>query len=75
MDILVSISYHGSVRLGVSSYSDAIEITAFENPDSSYTVVLLNKNHWNMEYDLCMLGQVIHDNLDAHAIVTYKIVK
>ena len=65
--------FPGSVRLGVSSYSDAIEITAFENPDSSYTVVLLNKNHWNMEYDLCMLGQVIHDNLDAHAIVTYKI--
>ena len=65
----------GSVRLGVSSYSDAIEITAFQNPDSSYAIVLLNKNHWNMEYDLCFGGQVLHDNLDAHAIVTYKILK
>ena len=61
----------GSVRLGTSSYSDSIEITAFKNPDGSIAVVLLNKNSWNMEYDLCIGEHLLHDNLDQHAIVTY----
>lgn len=65
----------GSVRLGSSSYSNWIEITAFENPDGTIVIVLLNKNNWNMEYDLCIGDKVLHDNLDAHAIVTYKIYK
>ena len=61
----------GSIRLGTSSYSDSIEITAFKNPDGSIAIVLLNKNSWNMEYDLCIGNTVLHDNLDQHAIVTY----
>ena len=57
-------------RIAFSRYNDRIEITAFKNTDSSIAVVLLNRNDWNYEYNLCINDLVIHDNLDSHAIVT-----
>ena len=60
-------------RIAFSRYDDRIEITAFKNADSSIAVVLLNRNDWNYEYNLCINNVVIHDNLDSHAIVTLVI--
>ena len=48
-------------------------MTAFRNPDNSIVVVLLNKNSYNIEYNLCIEDQYFHDNLDANAIVTFVI--
>ena len=63
----------GAVRIAFSKFTDEIEITAFKNTDNSVAVVMLNKNGFNKEYNLCIDNKVIHDNLDSHAIVSYLI--
>ncbi len=60
-------------KIAFSKYSDVIEMTAFVNEDNSITIVLLNKNGINKEYNLVINDKLIHDNLDSHAIVTYHI--
>ena len=65
--------YSGAKRIAFSKYTDNIEVTAFKNPDNSIAVVLLNRNDFNKEYNLCINDIVIHDNLDSHAIVIYLI--
>lgn len=60
----------GAKRIAFSRYDDRIEVTAFKNTDGSIAIVLLNRNDWNYEYNLCINDMVIHDNLDSHAIVT-----
>ena len=62
-----------SKRIGYSKFSDKIEITAFKNPDNSVIIVLLNRNNFSIEYNLKINEQIFHDNLDKHAIVTFKI--
>ena len=62
----------GSKRIGFSKFSDKIEITAFKNPDNSVIIILLNKNDFNVEYNLKINEQILHDNLDSHAIVTWR---
>ena len=61
----------GARRIANSRYTDSIEVTSFSNPDNSIAIVLLNKNDHNKEYNLCINGTTIHDNLDSHAIVSY----
>jgi glucosylceramidase len=63
----------GSKRIAYSKYTDRIGVTSFLNPDNSIIIVLLNRNGFNKEYNLCINDILIHDNLDAHAIVTYQI--
>ncbi len=60
-------------RIHLSTFTDNILATAFQNPDKSIVIVLLNKNNFNIEYNLCYNNHVFHDNLDSHAIVTLKI--
>ena len=61
-------------RLAFSRYTENIEVTAFENHDKSLGIVLLNKSNKNYEYNLCIDQDIcIHDNLDSHAIVSFKI--
>lgn len=62
-----------SRRIACSTYSTDIEITAFENPDNSISIILLNRNNFNKEYNIVLDNAVIHDNLDSHAIVSYLI--
>ena len=62
-----------SKRIAYSKYTDRIEVTSFINTDNSIAIVLLNRNGFNKEYNLCINDIVIHDNLDSHAIVTYLI--
>lgn len=60
-------------KLAFSTYTDNIKITAFKNQNNTIAIVLLNKNNSNSEYNLVINDEVIHDNLDSHAIVTYLI--
>lgn len=60
----------GSKKIGFSKYIDKIELTAFKNSDNSIIIVLLNRNDKNIEYNLNIDGNIFHDNLDSHAIVT-----
>ncbi len=57
-------------RIHISTFSENILATAFENPDKSVVVVLCNPHDFNIEYNLCLGNQFFHDNLDSHAIVT-----
>ena len=59
-------------RIGFSKFTDKIEVTAFKNPDNSVIIILLNKNDYNVEYNLKIGEEIFHDNLDSHAIVTFK---
>lgn len=63
----------GSIRIGFSKFSDKFEMTAFKNPYNSVIIILLNKNDFNVEYNLKINEQILHDNLDSHAIVTFKL--
>ena len=63
----------GAKRIGFSRYTEDIEVTAFKNPDNTIAIVLLNRNDFNREYNICINDIVIHDNLDSHAIVTLLI--
>lgn len=63
----------GAKRLAFSRYTTDIEVTALKNINNSIIVVLLNRNNFNKEYNLVIENQVLHDNLDSNAIVTYKI--
>ena len=63
-----------SKRIGFSKFSDKFEITAFKNPDNSVIIVLLNRNDYNIEYNLKIGNYILHDNLDKHAIVTFEVI-
>lgn len=60
-------------KIAFSKFSDKIEVTAFKNPNNSVIIVLLNRNNFNIEYNLKINEKIFHDNLDAHAIVTFQI--
>lgn len=63
----------GAKRIGFSKFSSNIEVTAFRNLDESIVVVLLNRNEKNQEFNLHLNGEIFHDNLDGHAILTFAI--
>lgn len=63
----------GSRRIGFSRFTENISMTAFRNTDDSIVVVLLNRNTFNVEYNLCFENQYFHDNLDGNSIVTFLI--
>lgn len=63
----------GAKKIAFSKFSDKIEVTAFKNPDNSVIIVLLNRNNFNIEYNLKINEKVFHDNLDTHSIVTFQI--
>ena len=63
----------GAKRIGFSKFTSNMEVTAFKNPDESVVVVLLNRNEKNEEFNLHFNGEIFHDNLDGHAILTFVI--
>ena len=62
-----------AIRIHSSTFSENIKITSFKNPNNSVIIILLNKNNFNIEYNLCYKNYSFHDNLDSHAIVTFVI--
>ncbi len=63
----------GAKKIGFSKFTDKIEAAAFQNADHSIVVVLLNRNNVNQEFNLHLSGEIFHDNLDSHAILTFII--
>jgi len=63
----------GAKRIAYSRFTEKIDVIAFQNPDNSVIIVLLNRNDYNIEYNLCFRNQFVHDNMDSHAIVTFII--
>ncbi len=65
----------GAKKIGYSRFTMDIEMTAFKNLDDSIVVVLLNRKDINQEFNLQLNGEIYHDNLDSHAILTFVITK
>lgn len=63
----------GAKRLGFSKYTDKIEVTSFKNPDGTITIVVLNKNNFGVEYNICINNRFINDYISEHCIFTYII--
>ena len=62
-----------SVRIATSKYSENLEITAFKNPDNSIVIVILNKNWFEMDFNIHINDKLIHDIIDGNTILTYVI--
>lgn len=61
----------GAVRLGASSWCGEVEVTAFENPDNTRAVVLLNRTDKELPASLTFDGQNgCGVTLPAHSICT-----
>ncbi len=65
----------GAVRLGVSSYSSFLCSTAFQNPDGSLVVVVLNKAKKKVPLNLRINEDVAQTYLKPNSITTFVISK
>ncbi|MBO5146325.1 MAG: glucosylceramidase [Lachnospiraceae bacterium] len=61
----------GAVRIGVTRYSDAVEATAFLNPDGERVLVLLNKTDKSVPVTVREAGCGIETVLEPHSIHTF----
>ena len=62
-------------RIGFSKFTDDLEVTAFQNPDESIVVVILNKTDINKKINLVLDEKVYSDKIDKHTIITFVITK
>lgn len=60
----------GAKRIASSKYTDELEVTAFRNPDSSLTAVLLNRTGAALPVCLRLQGQAAQFVLPADSITT-----
>ena len=60
----------GAVRLGHSVTTDALEITAFRNPDGSIAVVVMNRTDDSIKFTLKANGMAAVSFSPAHSIMT-----
>lgn len=62
-----------SKRIKLNNPYDSIQITAFRNTDRTISIILFNKNDFNIEFNFQYDNFVFHDNLNSHVIVTLNI--
>lgn len=60
----------GAKRIGVSSYTDELEVTSFLNEDGKLATVVLNRSDAELPYILRMDGQLLDRVIPAHSIET-----
>jgi glucosylceramidase len=60
----------GAKRIGTSSYTDKLEVTAFKNPDSKIVVVILNRTDNDIFFILSNENGLANVNSIAHSIMT-----
>ncbi len=60
----------GAVRIGISTYTEALETVAFKNPDGSIVCVVLNRTDSDMEYILRIGSDTCKQTVKAHSIIT-----
>lgn len=63
----------GAIRIAHSKFTDKIEVSTFKNLDNSVIIVLLNRNDFNLQYELKLDNYIYKDNLDSHCIVTFVV--
>lgn len=60
----------GARRIGFSRYTDALDVTAYKNPDGSIIFVLLNRSEKVMPVNIRIDGQIARTEAPARAICT-----
>ena len=60
----------GAVRIGISSYSDELEATAFLNPDNQIAVVLLNRTDHDIKVNVRLEDKMAEIRIKPDSIVT-----
>lgn len=63
----------GSIRLGSSKCSEAIDMTAFKRPDGQIAVVILNKTDADLDLWIRLQGELIPLHLQGDSIATAMI--
>ena len=48
-------------------------MTAFKNTDNSIAIVMLNREHYNIDFNLCMENITFKDTLEQQSIISYLI--
>ena len=61
----------GAVRLGSSLYTTKLEGTAFENPDGTIAMVVMNRNDQDMPLTLRCHDDIAKTAIPAHSIKTF----
>jgi len=62
----------GAQRVLCAATREALECTAFVNPDDSVAVVVLNRSEHDLAFSLAIDGVAYATDLPAHAIATYR---
>lgn len=65
--------YPNAVRVANSTYSDNLKITSFKNPDNRLVIVILNKENYDMNYNICINDSTFYDTIERQSIITYVI--
>lgn len=60
----------GARRIAATTNRDALQSTAFRNPDGSVAVVVMNKTDKPLDYQLWIAGQAAKTTSAAHSIMT-----
>ena len=60
----------GAKRIGASSNRDALQTTAFRNPDGSVAVVVMNQTDKPLNFQLWIAGNAAKTTSAAHSIMT-----
>ena len=60
-------------RIGFSKYNSKINITAFKNPDGSIAVCMLNKENYDINFNICMNNITFKDTLSRQSMISYLI--
>lgn len=63
----------GSKRIAFSKYLADINMTAFKNEDGSISVIMLNRENYDIEFNLCMNNMMFKDILEKQSIISYLI--
>lgn len=63
----------GSIRIGYSKYIGDIKMTAFKNPDNSIAIVMLNRENYNIAFNLCINDIMFKDTLEHKSMLSFLI--
>lgn len=62
----------GAVKIGLSSFTDELEATAFSNPDGSIALVVLNRRERELDFSIRLDREnYLKTGIPAHTIRSY----
>lgn len=63
----------GAHRIAFSKYIADITMTAFKNPDNSIAIVMVNRENYDIDFNLCMNDITFKDTLYKQSAISYLI--